>query len=151
MKKNIAIVVLALAFIGSILWHIKNPITKTETKTVTKETIKYVDSHTSVSGGTTAVISPQGTTISGSNLTITNTTTLTETSTVRITEKVVEKFATPNVIIGVDFVSIDSNLGVNLGLKEISVSKAIIYPVFVNVDYFIEEKKGYAGIQVIFN
>ena len=100
------IALLSLCFVLHLLFPkiVTRTETKVETKVEVKEVIKYISSNSTITGATSATLTPQGTAISGTNLTITNTTTITQTATTTITdhktETIKEKYSETAIIVG---------------------------------------------------
>ena len=100
------IALLSLCFVLHLLFPkiVTRTETKVETKVVVKEFIKYITSNSTITGATSATLTPQGTSVSGANLTITNTTLITQTATTTITdhktETIKEKYSETAIIVG---------------------------------------------------
>lgn len=108
--------------------------TKVETKVVVKEVIKYVTSNSTITGATSATLTPQGTAISGTNLTITNTTTITQTAATTITdhktETIKEKYSETAIIVGGQVNGVFQDYGPFVHFKtdnyEVGISYAVL-------------------------
>ena len=123
--KNYALIILAIlaAVLGFIAFKTPKVITRVEIK----EVIKYITSNTAITGATSATIGADGTTaISGSNLTITNTTT----TTIKEKEIVKEKFSENAIFVGVAAVGITQDVAPFIDIKIDNYKFGYSYSVF---------------------
>ena len=130
------ITLLSLCFVLHLLFPkiVTRTETKVETKVEVKEVIKYISSNSTITGATSATLTPQGTAISGTNLTITNTTTITQTATTTITdhktETIKEKYSETAIIVGGQVNGVFQDYGPFVHFKadnyEVGISYAVL-------------------------
>jgi len=130
--KEIALPVLIIILGIVVAFHFLFPkvITKTETKVEIREVIRYITSNSTITGATSATLTPGGTAVSGSNLTITNATTITQHSDTTITDKIKTKYSETAIIAGLEGFGIVKDYGGFINFKtdayEFGISYAVI-------------------------
>jgi len=128
-KGAFPILLIALGVVLLIHFLFPKVVTKIETKVEVREVIRYIVSNSTVTGATSATITPGGTAISGTNLTITNTTSITQTSTTTITEKEVTKYSQSSIIVGGEVTGVFKDYGGFINFKTDIYEAGISYGV----------------------